>query len=78
MAFMREVGSKSQKHFKGTKVLLVTDDINQRYFPFWASRTLEPLQGAVPYYLDEGLFQESNIAGTVGANELSLRGELHI
>jgi hypothetical protein len=63
LAFMRDL--KTVKFFKNVRVLLISDDIPVRHFPFWASRIVEPIPGLTPYYVDDTAFQEDTIPKTV-------------
>ncbi|KAJ3233570.1 hypothetical protein HDU81_002126 [Chytriomyces hyalinus] len=56
---------KGHRFFTSSKVLLVADDISQRNFSFWASRTIDMKPGASPYYVDEMMFNEENIDKTI-------------
>ncbi|TPX64430.1 hypothetical protein CcCBS67573_g08406 [Chytriomyces confervae] len=60
-------GSSMRGHrfFSSSKVLLVADDIAQRNFSFWASRTIDMKPGASPYYVDEMMFNEENVDKTI-------------
>ena len=47
------------------KVLLVSDDIHSRYYPFWASRAIDQKED-LSKDIDDSLFSEENIDQSVG------------
>ncbi len=46
------------------RVLCVLDDVTTRYFPFWASRSIEPKEDLAKDF-DESCFNDDNIEHTV-------------
>ncbi|KAI8855324.1 hypothetical protein BC829DRAFT_378596 [Chytridium lagenaria] len=62
LAYLRELGNvrneSGHKCVKNAKVVLVSDDITQRFFPFWASRVSS--KNGPPFYIDEAMYTERN------------------
>ena len=50
--------------FSNVRVLYVVDDVTTRFFPFWASRSVEQ-KDDLSKDIDESLFSEENIERTV-------------
>ncbi|KAJ3103050.1 hypothetical protein HDU97_010406 [Phlyctochytrium planicorne] len=67
LAFLRELGNlrteNGHKCIKSAKILLMSDDITQRFFPFWASRVID--QSSTPFYLDDTMYTEETFPKTL-------------
>ncbi|KAJ3281971.1 hypothetical protein HDU76_008806 [Blyttiomyces sp. JEL0837] len=66
LGYLRELGNQkvaAEKYSSDMRVLVLSDDIPQRFYPVWACRVLERLS-PVPIYIDDSVLQADTVAKT--------------